>query len=386
MSKTREGEGGKHVLIWLVAIVIILVGALYFVVGASKIRQVSVVGTTHYSREEIVTMVGINKDTTVLDIYMKGAKVAGTLPYVQEVAIEDIGFNRVTLVVTEKEIVSFIPYQNHYLALDKDGYIVGYEDKKVMERPVIEGLMFTSASVGSRLEVEEILLSALLDFYHLSEKYGLALEQIRFAEGDGTMVYGHAGHITITFGNVLNLERKIRDSAAAIEALDKNLKGVLDVQSDTGKYIFKEAIGATAYLAMEKDWLAIGDGLNVIKRVQYPMLDTLLITGLPVETPQVGQVCVQDGNRQIFLRSLIEACKSSPLPVDEVVLVKGDGTHIQLFSGDLVLDIGTLEGFDRKLLAAKALIAQEEGPVAGYIDLRGEEGTYTIEMAETAED
>lgn len=386
MSKTREGEGGRHVLVWLVAIVIILMGVLYFVVGASKIRQVSVVGTTHYPREEIVAMVGIDKDTTVLDIYMKGAKVAGTLPYVQEVAIEDIGFNRVTLVVTEKEIVSFIPYQNHYLALDKDGYIVGYEDKKVMERPVIEGLMFTSASVGSRLDVADILLSALLDFYHLSEKYGLALDQIRFAEGDGTMIYGHTGHITIIFGNVLNLERKIRDSTAAIEALDKNLKGVLDVQSDTGKYIFKETIDATAYIAMEDGWLAIGDGLKVIKKTQYPMLDTLLITGLVTETPQVGQICVQDGNRQIFLRSLIEACKSSPLPVEKVLLAKGDGTHIQLFSGDLVLDIGTLEGFDRKLLAAKALIAEEAGPVAGYIDLRGEEGTYTIERAETAED
>jgi len=179
VSDTRDSRGST-VLIWLIAFVIILVGALYFIVGESKIRYVTVLGATHYSREEIVNMVGIDGNTSVLDIYLMASNLEATLPYVKEVALDEITFNSVTIVVTEKEIISFIAYQNQYLALDKDGYIVGYEDQRIMDRPLVEGLTFPSASVGNKLDVNEDVLSAILQFYHLGNKYDLNLDRNRF--------------------------------------------------------------------------------------------------------------------------------------------------------------------------------------------------------------
>lgn len=239
MNDTRESKGSS-VLIWLIAFVIILIGALYFIVGESRIRYVTVLGSTHYNREEIVGMVGINSDTTVLDVYLMRNGLEATLPYVKEVALEEISFNSVTIVVTEKEIISFIAYQNQFLALDKDGYIVGYEDERVMDRPLVEGLTFASASVGKQLDVNENVLAAILQFYHLGNKYGLNLDRIRFTEGDATGILGYIDEVTVAFGSYLDLDRKMRDGAAALDALDTSVKGTLDLELNNGHYIFKE--------------------------------------------------------------------------------------------------------------------------------------------------
>lgn len=372
-------KGGKNFLLWLVLLIVLLAGVLYLIIGQSKIKQVVVSGSHHYDREDIIKMVGIDETTTVLDVYMKRNRDIANLPYIKNVAIDYLSFNAIQIKVEEKEIVSYIPYQNQFLALDKEGYIVGYEQEKIIDLPSVEGLYFSSASLGQKLEVGPEVLRALLDFYHLRNKYDVKLTDIVFVEGDATMIYGYSGNIKIIFGATNELDRKMKDAGEVLKSLDPSISGTLDLQIDSDRYIFKELINSLAYVAYEDRYLAVDAQLIVKKIARNPMLDQPLVLGLELEPPVVSQPLAMDESLLPLVGELISLVNQTPIRINQVLLNNGDGTDIRLKSGEITLLIGDLTRFDSKMTAAKKVIDALESPLEGSIDLREEKETYVFE-------
>ncbi len=371
-------KGGKGFLVWLLVLIVLLTGVLYLVVGQSKIRQVVVSGSRHYGREEIIEMVGIDQDTTVLDIYVKRNNRYTYLPYIKDVTIDYLSFNSIQIKVEEKEIVSYIPYQNQYLALDKEGYIIGYEKEKVIDLPSIDGLYFSSASLGEKLDVTPEVLRAMLDFYHLRNKYQVKLSEIVFVEGDAGMIYGYAGDIKIIFGDTRELDRKMKDAGEVLKSLDAAVAGTLDLQVDSDNYVFKEFIDSVVYVAYEDEYLAVDRQLTIKKIARHPMLDQPLIVGLALEAPIESEQLVMDEALMAVVTELVNLLSETPIRINEVTFTEGDGTDIQFRSGKVTLLIGELTAYNRKMTAAKKVIDALESPLEGSIDLREEKEAYVF--------
>lgn len=367
---------GWGFLVWLILLVLLLLVVLYLVVGRAKVRQVVVSGSTHYSNEQIVAMVGIDETTTILDVFRLSHGVASTLPYVQSVSVDYKSFDTIHIEVTEKTIVSYIPYQNQYLALDQLGYIVGFEKEKIIDLPSVEGLYFSNAVLGERLEIEQPVLTALLEFHHLGFKYEIMLEKLVFVKGDATWIEGYIGNVTINFGNSLNLDRKMKDASQVIGLLDRDVEGVLDLSVDTGSYIFRETIPSVAYIAIDEAYLAVDSEMKVLKKSRYPMKDQLMIGGLKVGQVVLGQTLDVPEEMLLTLKQLVAWIPTSNLTIQSASFENG----LVLNTGDVALNMGNLDRFDEKIQAASALLSTYEGKPSGSIDLRERKDVYILEV------
>lgn len=377
--KQRQKSG---LLLWLVLFVVLLLGVLYMVVGQSKIRQIIVSGSDHYTRDEVIQMTGITSETTVLDLFMSRNRQYKNLPYIKEITIDYRSFNSIHIKVTEKTVISYIPYQNQFLALDKDGYIVGYEDEKRMELPSVTGLYFAAATLGEKLEVDEEVLNVMLDLYHLGNKYEVKLTSIDFANGDAGMIHCFSGNIQMIFGSSVDLDRKMKNAGEVLKKLDNTKSGTLDLQNNSDYYIFKEDIGADFYMKLGELYVGVDRDFIVKKIGPHREINVPLIGGIEIEAQEVNAELILEENAREVITQILNVMVFDQVPITGVNFVKGNLENIELISDSVVLRIGSTENIEAKLESGYLVLATVEGDAAGVIDLREEKESYIFEAVE----
>ncbi len=372
-KKLRKSGG---LLLWLFFMVIVLLLVLYFVIGQTKVRSVSVSGSEHYTNEQIIQAMGLDQNTTILDVFMNNLVSPDTLPYIDDYEVTYESFNSIGIRVDEKEVISYMPYQDEYLALDKEGYIVGYEKEKLIDRPIIEGLYFESARLGDKIDIETEILEAILSFYHLGKKYQIFLDGLSFPQGDDQLIYGYAGEIVIIFGDASELDRKVKDVSAVLPKLDKGIPGTLDLQQASDRYIFKETVGALYYLPYGERYLAV-DVLHYVKKISvHRMMDVPLVTGAVVHESQVGERVAMDGEFTDALDQVFRCIAEHGVEVDVIDFGDGELTNITLSIGQVDLKLESLDSLDNKILSAKAVLSTLNKDANGYIQLDSDLESY----------
>lgn len=376
LRKKKESSKKKgSFLLWLILLLLLLVGFLYFILGQSKIRYVSVSGTYHYSREEVIEMVGIDETTTVMDIFMNRNQSYKLLPYIEGVSIHYDSFNSVVVEVDEKDVTSYIPFQNQYVALDKDGYIVGYEHDKGVDLPSIKGLMLPSAVVGQQVDVDPMVLSALLELFHLQHKYNVPLTEIEFVNGSASMIHCIAGDVVIVFGPSTDLDRKMRSAKEVLEKLDESATGTLDIQQVSDRYIFKEALGIELYVAHKQMFYALNNHREIVKISPNRLLEKPLIVGLVFDESHLNDELTLPDEQWVLLESVLHAFEKKDLwPVTLTIHTKS----MEVLWGNVTFDIGDGDGVDEKLALAMPTIEGIELDASGTIDLSELLETYTF--------
>lgn len=239
IAKKRKEKQSIQFLFWLVGIAGVLAVILYFVVLQGRIRQVIVEGNDHYSDETIKTMMGIDENTSYLDVFMNQDVDTTAYPYVKSVQINFDAFDRIRVMIEEKEIISYIAFQDRYIALDKDGIVVNFEKDRLEELPVVKGLVFEEVNIGSRLVIDDPTASAIKDLVLLSDKYEQPIDLIRFVYGDANEVELEVGDLLILLGEADDLDRKIKDVARFVRSNINNDKGILDLKVAKSYYILK---------------------------------------------------------------------------------------------------------------------------------------------------
>lgn len=239
-AKKKARNGSSRFVVWLLVVLLMLAGVLYFVVEMAKVQNVVIVGNEHYSEDAILEAVGIGEGATILDVYFYSEQDYSQYPYIDSVEVSYDGLNYLKVVVTEKEIVNYIPYQGSYLALDKDGYIIDYIEEIGADVPVIEGLYLEAAFIGEKLPVDESIISALLDLHLLKNKYGVPVSSIEFPYSDETMLYVYVNNIQIILGDFTDLDLKMKNAGEVLGKLSHDLSGTLDLQEDKEQFIFKK--------------------------------------------------------------------------------------------------------------------------------------------------
>ncbi len=162
--------------------------------------------------------------------------------YIKSIDVAYNGFDNLQIIVVEKDVINFIEYQNAYLALDKDGYVIDYLSEVDQAIPLVEGLYFETASLGGqKLPVEETIVKALLELHHLRSKYSVPLTSINFPFSDGTMLHVYVNNIQIVMGDLENLDIKMKNAGGEVmKKLSTDLSGTLDLQEDKDQFIFKK--------------------------------------------------------------------------------------------------------------------------------------------------
>lgn len=366
-------------VMWLSIFIVMLVAVLYFIIGQSIIRQIVVTGSRHYTREEIRTMVGITEDTTVLDVFMHRNMSYDHLPYINKVEITYLSFNSIQIDVTEKEVISYIPYQGRYLALDNDGYVVGYENQKEMNLPSVTGLYFESASLGQQLDVTEAVLAAMLNLYHLGNKYDVQASEIDFIQGDVQMIHLYVKDVRIILGEGVELDRKMRDAGEVIRQLKQEVKGSLDLQIDSDHYIFKEDLASMMYFSYGERFIGV-DPAYVVKKISiHRMKDQLLVKGLTFESVMEEESLPIVPMAVQVIEAVRGVSQEVDLTIDVIHFTEDNVESYELMVGEILLKVKGTEGLIEKLSGAKNIIAGIEPGKSGTIELIGAVEDYAFE-------
>ncbi len=166
----------------LLFMVVIIIPAAAFIL-IFNIKNVTVLGATQYTNEEIRDKVITTKsETNSLILYLEYKFFRKVhIPFIEKIDVEMKNPHSVTLYVYEKRMIGCVSFLGEYLYFDKDGVVVESSSKLLEKIPQINGLKFNKVILGEKLEVQkDTLFDVILNLTQLIEKYELDVDEIRF--------------------------------------------------------------------------------------------------------------------------------------------------------------------------------------------------------------
>ncbi len=218
--------------------IILLVGGFYALISLSKIERINVLGESRYEDEEILKMLEIEEGMSFLDAYMKKMNKTTLLPFLESAEFRFNSLNNISILVKSKEITSLIPFQERYIALDKNGYVLGYEKNRKDGVPVSLGINLKEAVIGEVVGLDEELINSILVIYFSAKKYDLDVKEIMFLGARVDDIHLYMSGVDVFLGDVDDIDRKIKTVKEVMKKLPEDSKGVLDLSMASKNYVF----------------------------------------------------------------------------------------------------------------------------------------------------
>lgn len=221
-EKNRTGTYLKIVgIVLLVACIFLLLLSRY------TVKTITVEGNTHYTNDEIVSMVMKNKlDRNSLFLSLKYRKkgIEG-IPFIEKMSVNIVAPDTIKIIVYEKAVAGYIEYLGKYMYFDKDGIVVETSDVKTEGIPQITGLKFEYVILHERLPIDnEEIFQLILDITQLLTKYEIKADKIYFDKNNQMTLYFE--NIRVRLGDISNIDDKIIRLKSILPELEGE-KGIL---------------------------------------------------------------------------------------------------------------------------------------------------------------
>lgn len=210
---------------------LILIAGIYVFLKVFTIKNITVDGSTHYTREEIIDMV-IQKpeDRVSLVLSMKYHNKSITdIAFIQSIEVIVVSSDTIRIQVYEKALAGYVQHLGQYMYFDKDGIVVEASSRITDGIPEITGLSFDSVVLHSPLPVGNTdVFGYILEITNLLNKYELEVDTIYFNKSREATLY--MGQVRIPLGEMDRLTEKImklRDLAPHLEGMS----GVLHLEN-----------------------------------------------------------------------------------------------------------------------------------------------------------
>ncbi len=243
-KKDQKVQKNNRMIILLMSALLLCI--LCILIGtAFKLTELQITGCDYYSEEEITDKFQqsvLDENTIIFYIKYKFFKSV-SIPFVDGFDMDFISRNKIHINIYEKAMISCIKYMGEYLYLDKDGTIVETSTEKIKSIPLVTGLNFKEMNLHEELNVEDSsVFDTILAISLLIQRYELDIDKIFFNYNYEVTLY--SGKVKILLGKRDYYDTQIADLTNILPmAKEKNIKGVLDMQSYTGnetKIIFRE--------------------------------------------------------------------------------------------------------------------------------------------------
>ena len=215
----------------VLAIILLLTLGIYFFLQKFTIRNVTVDGSTHHTKEEIIDMVMKSPEdyiSLVLSFKYHNRPITN-IAFIQSIEVNVVSADTIHIQVYEKALAGYIEYLGQYMYFDKDGIVVEASSRIAAGIPEITGLQFNSVVLHSALPVgNSEVFSEILEITNLLGKYDLEVEKIHFNKKLEMTLY--MGNVRVSIGDADKLSEKImklRDLTPKLEGLS----GVLHLEN-----------------------------------------------------------------------------------------------------------------------------------------------------------
>jgi len=165
------------------SLVLILGIPILFLVYTFSLKNITVIGLTHYTEDEIKkAIIQDTTDSNTILLYLKYKYFKDIkLPFVEKMEFELINRNTIKIQVYEKMVSGCVEFMGEYLYFDKDGIIVESASQPLEDIPLVLGLNFNKIILNEKLEVQkEELFDVILNLTQLIKEYELDVTTIYF--------------------------------------------------------------------------------------------------------------------------------------------------------------------------------------------------------------
>lgn len=227
----------------IIAIIIFIAIAADYVLKNYTITNIYVDGNTHYTDEEIVNMVMVDKlDHNSLYLSLKYQDKSITdIPFIEKMDVNIVSPDTIRINVYEKAIAGYISYLGRYMYFDRDGIIVESSLETTDGVPQVMGLDFNSVVLYQRLPIDNTdVFEEILDITQLLSKYNLNADKIFFDKDYN--VYLYFDDVEVTIGTNSHIDEKIIQLQYILPKLEGK-SGILDMEDYDGtskNIIFQE--------------------------------------------------------------------------------------------------------------------------------------------------
>lgn len=248
-KKRRRGRrGGFRAISTFLTLIVIGAAITFALTVFFKITHIEVTGASRYTQSEIVQATGISVGDNLFGINKFKAidMVFEKLPYVEKLRIRRVLPDTLLVEVTECKPVAYIQCEGKNWLVDKNGKLLEQADGEALSGKIsLGGLTPLSPSAGDALVVPEVqrplqkslfeVLAALDGKGILSNASALSIA----ASYEVRLTY--LNRFTVIIQMPCDLDVKTRFLMAAVEQLDPNDRGELDMTSDKTTRFIPEA-------------------------------------------------------------------------------------------------------------------------------------------------
>ena len=235
----------KHRKAGLICLVVL--GALLSFWSAFRIQEVSVVGSTHYSEEQIrkIVLRGPLAENSVLAPLLCSRDRTEEISFIDAVEVSYVKPHEVLISVKEKQSIGCVRYLDCYVYFDREGRAVESSVEKNGDVPYYEGMEPESICLDQPLALRSSqFLDTAVSLYQIFQTGLGSPDQIQMDE---------KSMLTLTYGQIqvkLGKDRYLDDKMARMQAILPILegqKGTLHLENITSErktITFENAEGA----------------------------------------------------------------------------------------------------------------------------------------------
>lgn len=230
----RKNSAPKRILKRGLLIIIFLGVPLITFRYAFRLDNVSVMGTTRYTPDEIrQKFIKTDFDSNTLVFYLKYKYFVDVrIPFIEKFDIKMKGRNSADIRLYEKRVIGCVEFMGEYLYFDKDGIVVESSTERLPDIPVVKGLEFSSIVLNEKLKVQkDELFDVILNLAKMIERYSLKVQSISFNQDyEVTM---DCGSVVALLGKRNAYDEVLSELKSILADKDGELKDIMDKQEGT---------------------------------------------------------------------------------------------------------------------------------------------------------
>lgn len=244
--KSKKDKIKLKIMKWTTLIIFIMTATIIFMLSSVfNIKEIIVINNNKVSKEEVISLSGIIKETNIFKI--RNGTIKESIrknSYIEDVAVKRSLNGKITLNVKERVATYMLKFANAYVYINNQGYMLEISNEK-LELPIITGFTtpVENIELGNRLITEDLeKLQVLIKITEeaKSKEIQNLITSIDIIDSSNYTLVLESELKTVHFGNSSNISQKMLYIKALIEQ-EKNIEGEIFLQN-INKIYFREKV------------------------------------------------------------------------------------------------------------------------------------------------
>ena len=228
-KKPPMSKKSKKIMAGVIGTGILVAVIIFF--SYYKVDSVEIRGTSHYTDEEVKTMVlrGPMASNSVLAPLIYSTTNTDDIAYVDAFKVTQLNRNTICISVKEKKAVGCIRYLDSYIYFDRNGIFVEGSQNRDETVPYFDGIQVNSIVMDEKLDIRgDTVLNTAVALSTIFQKNDMIPDHIQFDSSYSiSLIYGD---VTVQLGKDVDLEEKMNRVIAILPQI-QGKKGILHMES-----------------------------------------------------------------------------------------------------------------------------------------------------------